>query len=110
MKKLRLRENCTLYSNVTRDRYGDLNLGTGTAVLCLYRNIEQLNRGVNYREEVHITGIFWLDSAAAVVEGAVIKYNGQLFRIETLTTAKELLTSNTVHFYKALVSLYRAIS
>lgn len=109
MKKLRLRENCTQYS-VTRNRYGDLQLTTVGTLLCLYRNLEQIVRGVNYREEANIQGLFWFDPAATVKIGDVISYNNQLFRIENVVTAKELLTSNAVHFLKCQVSIYRAIS
>lgn len=109
MKKLRLKESCTQYT-VTRNRYGDIKLTLVGSILCLYRNIEQLNRGVNYREEANIQGIFWFDSSATVKEGDIVGYNGQLFRVENLVTAKELLTSNSVHFLKCQVSLYRAIS
>lgn len=110
MRALRLKESCTLYSSVTRDRYGDIKLNGGTPVSCLYRNIQQLTRGVNFREEIQIIGMFWVDPAANVAEGDVIGYNGQLFRIENLVTAKTLLTENIIHFYKCAVSLYRAIS
>lgn len=109
MKKIRLKESCTQYT-VTRNRYGDLVLTTVGSLLCLYRNLQQLNRGVNYREEIQIQGQFWFDGSATVKEGDVIGYNGQLFRVENLVTAKTLLTQNTVNFLKAQVSLYRAIS
>jgi len=109
MKKLRLKESCTQYS-VTRNRYGDLQLTTVGTLLCLYRNLEQLNRGVNFREEANIQGMFWFDPSATVKIGDVIGYNGQLFRIEDVVTAKELLTSDSIHFFKCQVSLYRAIS
>ena len=109
MKKIRLKESCTQYT-VTRNRYGDLVLSPVGSLLCLYRNIQQLNRGVNFREEIQIQGLFWFDGSATVKEGDVIGYGGQLLRIENLVTAKTLLTQNTVNFLKAQVSLYRAIS
>lgn len=109
MKKLRLKESCTQYT-VARNRYGDLKLTSLGSLLCLYRNLEQLNRGVNFREEAVIQGMFWFDGTATVKIGDVIGYNGQLFRIENVVTAKELLTSNSIHFFKCEVSLYRAIS
>lgn len=110
MKTLRLKESCTVYDSATRNRYGDFSLGNGVSVLCLYRNISQLNRGVNFREEVQIQGIFWLDPAASVHQGDIILYNGSLYRIENLVEGKTLLTRNTLHFHKAMVSLYRGIS
>jgi len=109
MKKLRLRESCTQYS-VTRNRYGDLVLSTVGSLLCLYRNIDKLQRGVNYREELQIQGMFWFDATASVKIGDVIGYNSQLFRIEDVVTAKTLLTSNQVNFFRCAVSVYRAIS
>ena len=109
MKKLRLKESCTQYT-VTRNRYGDIKLTSVGSLLCLYRNIEQLNRGVNFREDVQIQGIFWFDPSATVNEGDVIGYSGQLFRIENIVKAKDLLLSDTVQFIKCQVSLYRAIS
>ena len=109
MKKLRLKESCTQYT-VSRNRYGDIVMTTVGSLLCLYRNLEQLNRGVQFREEANIQGQFWFDPSATVKIGDVIGYNGQLFRIENVVTAKELLTSNSVHFLKCQVSIYRAIS
>lgn len=109
MKKLRLKESCTQYT-VSRSRYGDLCLTTVGSLLCLYRNTDRLNRGVNFREEVQIEGMFWFDGSATVKLGDVIGYNNQLFRIEDVVTAKELLTSNSVNFYRCAVSIYRAIS
>ena len=110
MKKLHLKESCTIYGSVTRTRYGDLQLNGGTTELCSYRNIEQLNRGINFREDVQIQGLFWFDATTVAKKGSVVQYNGQLYRIENVVTAKQLLTSNAVHFVKCQVSLYRAIS
>ena len=109
MKKLRLKESCTQYS-VTRNSHGDLQLTTVGSLLCLYRNIEQLNRNVNFREEVDIQGMFWFDGSATVHEGDVIGYNNALYRIENIVTAKELLTSNSTNFFRCAVSIYRSIS
>jgi hypothetical protein len=109
MKKLRLKESCTQYS-VGRDRYGDIKMTAIGTLLCLYRNIEHIQRDVNFREEAHIIGLFWFDASATVKIGDVIGYNNQLFRIENVVTAKELLTSNAVHFLKCQVSIYRSIS
>jgi hypothetical protein len=90
--------------------HGDEVLTSVGTILCLYRNISTLNRNVNYREEVNIQGIFWFDSSTPVGEGDIIGYNSQLYRLEQVVTAKELLTSDAVHFYKCSASLYRAIS
>lgn len=109
MKKLYLKESCTQYS-VTRNRYGDFKLTTVGSLLCLYRDVNQLTRGVNYREEMNVIGIFWFDPTATVKIGDVIGYNGQLYRIETFTNAKQLVTTNQTHFLKCAVSLYRSIS
>jgi len=109
VKKLHLKESCTQYI-VTRNRYGDLQLATVGTILCLYRNIERINRGINFREEADIIGIFWFDPAATAKIGDVIGYKGQLFRIENVVTAKSLLTSNQIHFLKCEVSIYRGIS
>ena len=109
MKKLRLKESCTQYT-VTRNRYGDLILATVGSLLCLYRNIDKLQRGTNFREEMQIQGEFWFDPTASVKIGDVIGYNSQLFRIEDVVTAKSLLTSNQVQFFRCAVSVYRAIS
>lgn len=111
MKRIRLKETCIVYGSVTRNRYGDLVKNSGTNELCLYRNLEQLNRGVNFREEVQIQGMFWLDGSSSVVkEGSIIGYNNTLYRVENIVTAKTLLTQNSVSFYKCAVSIYRAIS
>jgi hypothetical protein len=64
----------------------------------------------NYREEVNIIGIFWFDPSSTVGKSDVIGFNGLFYRIEEVTNAKEVLTSNAVHFIKCKVSLYRAIS
>lgn len=109
MKNIRLKESCTQYS-VTRNGHGDLQLTNLGSILCLYRNIEQLNRGVNFREEVQIQGMFWFAGTATVNEGDVIGYNNQYFRIENIVKAKTLLTQNSLNFIKCQVSIYRTVS
>lgn len=109
MKKLRLKDSCTQYTT-NRNRYGDLVLTAGKTIACLYRDISQLNRGVNYREEMNIRGLFWFAPDATIAQGDVVKHDGLLYRIEDITTAKDLLRRNEVQFLKCAVSLYRAIS
>ncbi len=109
MKLLRLKETCTQYQ-VIRNRYGDIVLTPSQTIKCLYRNISNLTRNVNFREEVEIQGIFWFDPAATVKQGDVIGYLGQLYRLEDVTIAKTLLRRDNIHFIKCNASLYRAIS
>ena len=109
MKKLHLKESATQYT-VTRNRYGDLVLTAVGTVLCLYRNIDQLTRGIAYREDISIIGMFWFDPTATVKIGDVVGYQNQLYRIEGVVTAKNLLTQDQVQFFRCTVSIYRAIS
>ena len=110
MQALRLRETAKLYSGVTRNRYGDFGLGTGTTVSCLYRDISSLNRNQQFTESVTIQGIFWLDPTSPARKGSVLLYQGQLYMVQRVIVAKELITTNDIHFIKCQVSLYRAIS
>ena len=107
MKAIRLKESCVQYKT-TRNMYGDLVLGTGNTLLCLYRNITSLTRGV--REEVGIVGSFWFSNSATVSRGDVIKYNGQLYRLENEVTAKTLLTQNVVTYLRFTASELRQLS
>lgn len=109
MKKLRFKDTCTKYT-VARNRYGDLELSNPQTILCLFRDISMMLNSVQYREETNILGLFWFDPTAQVKKSDVISFNGVLYRIEQVTNAKELLTSNAVSFIKCTVSLYRAIS
>lgn len=110
MKKLRLIDTCTQYTT-TRNRYGDLELTAGRSLACLYRDISMLNRGVNFREEITATqGIFWFAPDSGIKQGDVVKYGGLLYRMETVTNAKDLLRRNQVQFIKCDASIYRAIS
>lgn len=108
MKALRLRETATQYKT-TRNRYGDLVLASSGTILCLFRNVTDLQRGPN-AEEVLVSGIFWFDPRATVRKGDVVGFGGQLYRLERVTIANQRLTTNATHFIKCTASLYRAIS
>ncbi len=109
MKTLRLRESCTRYT-VTRNRYGDFSLTNQGILNCLYRDISTLNRDVNSADEVAIQGIFWFDPTSSFTKGDVIGYASQFYLVQKVIVAKELVTSNRIHFIKCEVSLYRSIS
>lgn len=109
MRQLQLTETATQYT-ATRNRYGDLGLAGGATVRCLYRDISRLDRNVQFSENVSIQGIFWFDPSSTVRKGTVIGYQGQLYRIENVTVAKQLVTTGSVHFIKCHASLYRSIS
>lgn len=109
MKALRLRESYTQYT-VGRNAYGDEELAKVGSGICLFRNISQLNRGVNFREEVQIHGIFWFAPTDPHYKGDVIGYQGQLYRLEQIIIGAQRLTTDTVHFYKCTASLLRQIS
>lgn len=104
-----LPETCTQYS-VARDRYGDLVLTEVGSLACLFRDTSSLLTDVSHREELNIQGTFWFAHDATVKQGDVIKYGGQLYRLEGITNAKDLLMTDTVQFIKAQASFYRAIS
>lgn len=108
MKKLRLKESATQYTT-TRNRYGDLVLANVGTISCLFRDISMLSN-MNQREQVDIKGLFWFDPAATVAKGDVVGYQGQLYRLEEVTRAKDLLKSDTIQFIKCTATLYRAIS
>lgn len=102
-------ETCTKYT-VSRNRYGDLILSEGVDINCLFRDTSSLLSNVNSREEIHIDGTFWFPPDSNVSQGDVIKYTGQLYRIEGVTNAKDLLFNDIVQFIKAKASFYRGIS
>lgn len=108
MKALRLKETYTSYSN-TRNVYGDEVLTpTGTG-LCLFRNISSEDYAADM-ETATTEGIFWFAPTDPHVKGDVIGFNGQLYRLERITVARERLTTNAVHFYKCTASFLRQIS
>ena len=108
MKRLSLKETATQYTT-GRNRYGDFILTELGTLNCLYRDVSKL--GYAERMELqNIQGIFWFENTATVHKDDIIGYDNQLYRIEGITKAKDLLLYDQIAFYKCTASLYRAIS
>lgn len=102
-----LNDSCT-YFEPSRNEYGDFNYGVGTVLNCRAREINDLTRGNDYREELDADAMFWFLPNSIVQLGGIILYRDNYYRIDTITEARKFDTE--VHFKKCLVVRHRQVS
>ena len=105
----KLVETATKYT-VTRNEYGDTVYGATSTSNCLYRDISSLTRRPN-AESVNIDGFLWFGATETVERGDIYYHSSEGYlRIERVTKAKTLVTSDELKFIKCEVTKQRQLS
>lgn len=91
-----------------RDFYGDYQTASTEDLKCHFRDIADLSTTTN-NEQVQADATCWLESDASVAVGTLLAFGGTTYRIERITRARRLRSSE-VQFLKCDLLIYGAIS
>lgn len=92
--------------NTTLNKNGEQVIGSETAVKCRFKNVTQLESGLNREGVEAFDAILWFEANAPIVEGTIIFCDGGYWRVNRLIKARKLAGPN-VEFLKALVNKYK---
>lgn len=98
----------------TRNTYGDYVSGTETALPCHFRYITLQSggaktSGIRGNEAVDADAMAWFEPDSGVEREDLIRFEGELFRVERITEARRLRDPD-VQFIKVELLKYGAIS
>jgi len=85
-----------------RDKHGDQDIVSETAIKLRFRYITELDRNTN-RESLNSEALIWLAPDLDVAEGSVIFAENTYWRVQKLIKARRM-SGNRVEFLKALVN------
>jgi hypothetical protein len=89
---------------------GDINYGSTSSSVCLYRDISSLSELQN-RNEVTIDGILWFGASETVARGDVYYHSDEGYLMVTrVTKAKRLVADDTHQFIRCEVLKQRQVS
>lgn len=101
--------NFTIYKvSTTRNAYGDYTAGAETAYPCHFRDITNIST-TSASETLDADAICWLEPDADVDKGDILKFEGVHYRVERITKARTLRSSQ-VQFLKCELNIYGDIS
>jgi hypothetical protein len=93
----------------SRNEGGDFVYGAQTDIPCRFREINDITRGVDGREELDADAMVHLPSDCGVVLGDILIYSGEYYRVDTITKARKMGSTN-VEFLKCLLLRHRQVS
>lgn len=88
----------------TRNEYGDYEGTDKTAIYCKFREITRLVDGL--ADTVESDAMAWFEPDSGVIKGDVIEYENTLYKVEKLTNARTL-RSTQVLFIKTELNRYK---
>jgi hypothetical protein len=102
-----LTQTCTIIET-SLNRFGDYVEQDGAQYRCRFRDITDISELPN-NETTGSQAILWLDANAPVQRGTIVKIENEYFRIDRITKARKLTSSN-VEFIKCLVEYHGGIA
>lgn len=93
-------DSCELITT-SRNDYGDEIEGVTQTLPCRWRDITLVRRG-SHEDTSDANSLVHFAPDAPVHRGAILKYNGEYYQVETITLARRL-GENTVQFIKCEV-------
>lgn len=80
---------------------GDLVYNSSKEIPCRFRWITDLDK-LNNRESIRADAMLWVKAEENIIEGSVIKFNDEYFRVRQLIEARRL-RGETIYFKKCLL-------
>lgn len=88
-----------------RNKYGDYEGNDQTALPCHFREITALIDGL--ADTIQSDALAWFEPESGVVKGDVISFEDTLYKVERLTKARKLRSTN-VEFIKTELMRYKS--
>jgi hypothetical protein len=95
-----LEQTCSLIETTYNDD-GDLIYSNSEEIACRFRWITDLDV-LNNRESIRSDAMLWVKAGENIVEGSVIKFNDEYFRVRQLIEARRL-RGEQIYFKKCLL-------
>jgi hypothetical protein len=96
-------DSCELIQTSTND-FGDQIEGVTQTLPCRWRDITLVRRG-NHMDNSDASSLVHLPPTAPVHRGAVLKYRGEYYQVETINFARRLGETD-IQFIKCEVNVY----
>ena len=89
----------------TRNKYGDYEGSSQTPLVCHFREITSLIDGL--ADTIQSDAMAWFEPDSGIVKGDVISFEDVLYKVERLTKARKLRSTN-VEFIKTDLMRYKS--
>lgn len=93
----------------SRNEGGDFVYGATASIPCRFREINDITRGVDGREELDADAMVHVSSDSGVEVGDILAYGSDYYRVDVITKARRLGSTN-VEFIKCLLVRHRQVS
>lgn len=93
----------------SRNRFGDIVYGASEVFRCRFREINDLTRSVDGREQLQCDALVHFDSKAGISIGDILVYNGAYYRIDSIVKARRGGSTN-IEFIKCGLLRHRQVS
>lgn len=93
----------------TRNEYGDFVLGESETINCRFREINDITRGVDGREELDADAMIHVATDSSVELNDILSYQGNGYKVTEITKARRGGETG-VQFKKCLLTRERGIS